>query len=215
MAKHLLALVAVLFSHGADAQLFNIPSGTSVAQQPHLAGSIVEQTTTSFEYKVFNALGDPEYWLSSGTVSSLVMKAVDGTYDFYWRINVTGFFSVGQITFDRTFGDVDNYNYRTDMEPGTAPTFVGLSGSPFGFSFYDIDSLMDGHLSSSLGAQSAFLFVDTQATAYARNTHFTLSSGGGLGARASGSSSPHVTFGPVTCPAPRLLGKLTRRTGSR
>jgi hypothetical protein len=209
MAKRLLAFIAVLCCHPAGAQVFNIPSGTSVAQQPHLAGSVVEEMTTSFEYKVFNALGDPDFWLAGGTVTSTVVKAVDGTYDFYWRIQSIGVFRVGEMSFDRTFGDVGAYNYRTDLEPGTAPTFVGVSGTPIGFSFLDIESLLDGHGSSVLETpgQSTALFVDTDATAYARNTHFTLRSLGGLGFRATGNSDPYETFGPATCPAPTSLAK--------
>jgi hypothetical protein len=212
MRRWAFMLVLAAMSSSPHAQLFTLPQGTSVAEQPHLAGSVVAQTTTSFSYLVESALGDIEPLPVSGTVMSMVVHAIDGTFDFYWRIALDQG-GLGQMTFDRPFGASAVFDWRSDLDAGVAPTFVGCCGSTFGlFAFYDIDELMSGYGSTTFTAPatSAFLMVDTAATAYAANTHFAFDTVGGAGFRLSGSSGPYETFGPTggTCSAPGLLSKL-------
>lgn len=46
------AVVLAAISSSSHAQLFTLPQGISVADQPHLVGSVVAQTTTSFSYQL-------------------------------------------------------------------------------------------------------------------------------------------------------------------
>jgi len=61
--------------------------GTSVAAQPHLAGTVVEDLLTPFAYRLeHNTAETGSTWDLTGTVQSQVVRAVDGTFDFYWRV---------------------------------------------------------------------------------------------------------------------------------
>jgi hypothetical protein len=70
-----------------DGLLHNLP-GTSAAIQPKLAGQVVADESVPFSYDI-DANGSGASFLTytlSGTVQSQVVRALDGTYDFYWRV---------------------------------------------------------------------------------------------------------------------------------
>ncbi len=63
---------------GAGATNFPI-SGTTVAARPELAGTVLEDKITEF---TITGAGET----LSGTIQNRVVRSIDGTLDFYWRI---------------------------------------------------------------------------------------------------------------------------------
>ena len=72
----------------ANGSLVELP-GTSAAAQPQLAGTVVRDVVAPFTLHISDDFCgescDFSYDLT-GELQSRVVKAVDGTYDFYWRI---------------------------------------------------------------------------------------------------------------------------------
>lgn len=173
--------------------------GTTSAAEPNLAGTIVQDVDTPVSFALnggtFNA-----------TVQSRVVLSVDGTYDFYWRVHDTSFDSpVGtNLAAPGVLGNfrIGNFgipiaglngNYRTDgvgdLGPDNAHVF---SGGVF-------DQYVNFEFSNGLagGQDSYFMFLDTNATHYARNASFDLANIGTT--QISGSFS---TFGVAGVPEP-------------
>lgn len=188
--KHLLAALVILIPvSAANAVVLSegsteLLNGTSVALQPNLAGTIIEDELVNFAY----ASG-------SGTVSGavqlrVVRSSVDSSLDFYWRVfndasssNAIGGFRLGDF-----FTDTYDANYRTDGlgndAPDSATRFSGTQSSYVNFIF-------DGGLAA--GDFSNFFFLDTSATHYARTGLYDLASVGNLGI-----SSSFSMFAPAT-----------------
>lgn len=169
-------------------------SGTSVAAEPWLAGTIVADTLDP--YTISNASGT-----LSATVQSRVVLAVDGTYDFYWRITdvsfqpVAGFdgaaLSISALRIGNFGASVvgDNANYRTDGLGEVAPSSALVFNPATNFV-----NFMFGNPVTA-GETSYFMFLDTNATHYSRNALLDLASNQPI----SGEGS---TFGPAGVPEP-------------
>jgi hypothetical protein len=70
-----------------DGTLQSLP-GMDLKAQPRLAGTLVEDIATPFAFDI-EANGPGASFLTytlSGTLQSRVVRASDGTYDFYWRV---------------------------------------------------------------------------------------------------------------------------------
>jgi hypothetical protein len=146
-------------------------AGTSVAEQPWLAGDIVEDVTTPFDFlgtMNWCCRGDDpvvDTGRVTGAVQSRVVHSIDGTYDFYWRIfvnsdsflpidvmSITGIPAVDQVA-----------SWRNDLEGGEPPRGAGLAGSVLTWDFF-----FNSTSAVPVGSSSVYMFIDTQATAYTR-----------------------------------------------
>jgi hypothetical protein len=192
--KLIVAAALLCASAGAHATIldlsFNPTSGTTAAIEPQLGGPIVEDISTPISFAVsggtFNA-----------TVQSRVVLSVDGTYDFYWRITNTSFDGDGSAALDSlrigNFGSVigDNGNFRLDGLGSVGPDSIYVFADPVGaFNFLFSDGL-------SAGTDSYFMFIDTDAHAYAKTASFDLT-----GAGQTGISDSFLTFAPAAVPEP-------------
>ncbi|WP_338763048.1 PEP-CTERM sorting domain-containing protein [Massilia sp. METH4] len=175
--------------------------GTTVAEQPELAGVVLVDDVQEFSFSAYGGL-------VTGTVQSRVVRSdIDGTLDFYWRvINDAG--SAGAITalrigdfltsvYDANWavdglGDTPAYNARLFSAPTNGVNFL--------FEAPDVDAL-------EAGASSYFLLLDTDATAYARTGLYDLTT------EESGSISPtFATFAPAI-PEPATYGMFAAGLG--
>jgi len=162
--------------------------GTTSAARPELAGGILEDVITSFN---FNGV--------SGTVQNRVVReTVSGTLDFYWKVNVDANTSGAGIEAFRlgNFGytDIVDADWRIDGLGTVAPTTGRLFNSashPAG----DINFLFGSPVKA--GESSKFFFLHTDATTYAKTAIFDLlrSPGGDL-------SGATATFAPSAVPEP-------------
>jgi hypothetical protein len=167
-----MALVTALLLPGpaaADVLLsgvpLSLPTGTSTAAEPSLAGVIIEDRSDAFSFA--GASGTV-----SGSIQSRVVRAVDGTVDFYWRV----FSNAGSSDDIRSFrlGDIFASEYRVnwrndgegDLAPSSAYRFTGTQEANFNFNF-DHRGDLGGTLGLSAGQSSYFMFLDTDATSYA------------------------------------------------
>jgi hypothetical protein len=137
----------------------NVLTGTTVAAEPQLAGTIVEDEVSAFSFAAGNGI-------LSGSVQSRVILADDGTYDFSWRITDTAYTGTdGERVRSLRLGGFgptlvgSNANYRTDGlgsdGPDVAKVFAALGAVNF---------IFDEGLAN--GAESYFFFIDTAATRY-------------------------------------------------
>lgn len=140
-------------------------TGTTSAAEPQLAGVILEDRTDAFSFS--GALGTV-----SGSLQSRVIRAVDGTLDFYWRVfsDANSAEALGSFRLGEVFTDTYRVNWRSDglgdVAPSSAQRFTGAQSSYFNFYFQQRDAA--GAL-QGLGADqsSYFMFLDTDATDYA------------------------------------------------
>lgn len=211
-----------------DGRLVALP-GASLATQPQLAGKVVEEEWLPFSYLMeVNGSGASfiDYSIS-GRVHSQVVKAVDGSFDFYWRIlpnrrsaysgtdadgeRVSGVYGGGLpiSTFSvSSFGGAPyRADWRSDLAAGPAPVAAAARDGTIGFSFGDtffvpevIGTQMPDGTTFYTDHDSAVLFLDTDAHAYARTGSFSISSlqdswYGGFGAKVA-------TFAPSPVPEP-------------
>jgi hypothetical protein len=162
---------AITFSGAAQAVVL-VPDvltplpGTTVASDPSLAGTIVQDILTPFTMTTPSGV-------DTGQVQSRVVLAVDGTYDFYWRV-FNDPTSAGPIGFLRT-GNIStssyDANYRIDGLGNLAPQTAFLFASPtpgfINFAFYDVNN-PNATQALGPGQSSLFIFLDTNATNYAQ-----------------------------------------------
>lgn len=189
-------------------------AGTSVAEQPHLAGTVVEDRTTPFAYEGWfrdSSFGEDRVWTGtvSGNVQSRVVLAVDGTYDFHWRIAVdpTSFLSVAHLGLSGWAPDTFEVDWFRDDGSGVVPAGVQqpAAGGPVWF-FGQF--LPPSHLIRQ-GEHSVWFFVDTEAQAYAPGSFVLASerdSGGSMMISWGGVSAALSTFAPAQAvPEPASL----------
>lgn len=139
-------------------------TGTSAAAEPQLAGTIIEDRSDAFSFA--SASGTV-----TGSIQSRVVRSVDGTMDFYWRVfsDARSADDLGSFRLGNLFTSVYRVNWRNDgsgeVAPVNAHRFSGTMASDINFNFQHMNDLgaMVG-----LGADqsSFFMFLDTDATAY-------------------------------------------------
>lgn len=161
----------------------NALTGTTAADRPELAGTIIEDVLTTYSFDGFE-----------GTVQNRVVRSVDGTLDFYWRIIPSA--GTGDITMFR-IGEFDGFaldgDYRTDGLGTEGPYNAHSFGN--GYVNFDFTGLASNE-------ESLFFFLDTEAHQYAYTGIYDLV------AEVDGSfyySSLFDTFAPVPEPATMLL----------
>jgi len=190
---------AVTVSPGSTVAL----PGTTVAAEPDLAGTIVQDDIVPFTICCTNSNTGGSVDIT-GTVQERVVLAVDGFYDFYWRVFVDstssaalGYFRLGN------FGALTasyNINYRTDDLGSTAPgSITRFSGSQANFYNYNFSP---GGIAP--GSTSFFLFMDTTATSYGKAAIYDLTD---LGQNPI--SASFTTWGPAQVPIPAAVWLLS------
>jgi hypothetical protein len=188
------ALLLSLAGAGADAETL-LPgttvglSGATVAGSPWLAGTIVEDRSRPF---AFVAGGGSV----SGELQDRVVKAVDGSYDFYWKITV----DAGSAA---SVHDLYLGNFTDDLAHLLDASFAldGVGSVPAKAAMRSPDgSFISFDFSDGVGpGQTSFLVqLDTQATAYAETAYAKL---GSVGAP-SGVSTPFTTWSAAPVPEP-------------
>lgn len=197
--KTTLATFCALLLSASAASAVTIPQGgavalggTTTAAEPNLAGLIVEDSLDAF------LLGSTTDGVS-GNIQSRVVRSVDGTYDFYWRITDLVFAGQAPDIFSLRLGEfgpkmfTGNANYRTDGSGTRGPDEV------FGFA---LSPALNGYAnfnftSSPLTDESYFVFIDTDAFSYARTGIIDISNG-----QFDQISNLVTTFAPGAIPEP-------------
>lgn len=175
--------------------------GTSVAEQPQLAGTVLEDDVQAFSFEAYGGL-------VTGTVQSRVVRSsVDGTLDFYWRV-VSDAGSAGAITALRIGGFLTatyDANWRTDGVGDTPALNALLFPAPTN----GVNFLFEAPGGSALeaGGSSYLLLLDTDATAYGRTAFYDLTTD-----EIATISPGFATFAPAV-PEPATYGMLAAGLG--
>ena len=174
--------------------------GTTVASEPDLAGTIVQDDTMPFTICCTNSNTGQSVSIT-GFVQERVVQAVDGYYDFYWRVFVdstssaslgapVGYFRLGNFG---SLAATYNINYRTDglgaTAPGSVHRFPGSQAN-----FYNFNFTPSG---IAPGSTSFFMFMDTDATSYGKTAFYDVTD---LGQNPI--SATFATCGPAAVPLP-------------
>ena len=164
-------------------------SGTTSAARPELAGIVVAEDML-VAYDFFGSGGEHLV----GNVQNRVLLAVDGTYDFYWRI-IPDASSTGEITALRV-GGFDGFaldgDFRTDGLGDVGPDIARNLGGGF------VNFLFSGGVGPD--EESLFFFLDTEATSYSAAGAYDL-----LCADSGCISDAYGTFAPVPEPSTMVL----------
>ena len=186
------------------------PKGTTVDIEPHLAGIVVEDVVTPFSYVGWFRDSEIEngYFTGNvtGTVHSRVVRGIDDTYDFYWRIVVddTSFLPVLDMRLTGLAPATYNANFRLDG-PGTVRPALAMQFGD-GSVTWAFGEYIPPSTQVFPGLESRFLFLDSTARAYAPSAFFTMESGrdtgGSMMIQWGGESAAYPTFGPTPVPEP-------------
>jgi hypothetical protein len=209
--RALLALVGGMATCGVHAvplppnDVAVINDGTSVGAEPQLAGTVVDQRSTRFHYvgwyqdsssgKTLRRKGNVQ-----GTVLSQVVLANDGTYDFYWQVQLAkqSFLPVAGFTLEGFGAGAFNVGWRSDSTGQVSPSYVNGQDGRITFHF---GQYLPPSAEIYPGQQTYFFFIDTNAHAYGSNGSFSLlserDSGGQMMIDWGGSSGPMQAFAPV------------------
>lgn len=139
-------------------------TGTTSALEPHLAGVVIADRIDNFSFTGLSGT-------VSGTIQSRVLRAVDGTVDFYWQVTSSRNSSddIGSFRLGNIFTPEYRVNWRSDSSGDRSPTqavrFSGAQSSDFNFDFRYLDST-GASQGMEAGETSYFMFLDTDATQY-------------------------------------------------
>jgi hypothetical protein len=118
-----LSVAAVLPANGS---LIALP-GTGVDAEPQLAGAVVRDVMAPFTLHISDDFCGESCSFSydlTGTLQSRVVKAVDGTYDFYWRITTQPILSRIRISTDGRHEEPTPPGFTADLSWATLSGFV-------------------------------------------------------------------------------------------
>jgi hypothetical protein len=181
------------------------PSGTTASAEPHLKGKVVEDVATRFSFagELTDASTNPPTTVTgdvTGTVRTRVVLAADGTYDFYWQVTVDrrSFLPVARLELTELAPRTYAANWRSDSRGSVSPAYVAQQASG------DVTWAFGQYVPPSTliypGQASYLVFLDSDATAYARASLSLVSEddgGGSMLVQWGGSSGPLATFGPA------------------
>ena len=169
-------------------------NGTTVADRPELAGIVLEDLITDF---TISGAGET----LSGTIQNRVVRSIDGTLDFYWRIKPTS--GVGDLSAFRVIGfegfslDAD---WRIDGLGDVAPDIARYFGDGSGaVNFLFSDDEVGNFATGGGYEESMFFFLDTDANFYDMSGQFDL-----LCADSGCISEAYSTFAPAV-PVPAAV----------
>jgi hypothetical protein len=179
--------------------------GTTASAEPGLQGTVVENVVTRFSFpgQLTDGSTNPPTAVTgdvTGTVQTRVVLAADGTYDFYWQITVDrgSFLPVARLELTDLAARTYNANWRSDSKGSVSPAYVAQQASgnvTWAFGQYVAPSAL-----IYPGQTSYYLFLDSDATAYARSSLSLVSEddgGGSMLVQWGGGSGPLSTFGPA------------------
>lgn len=167
-------------------------TGTTVADRPELAGTVLEDYIS--DYSFTGSVGQ----ILQGTIQNRVVRSIDGTLDFYWRIIPTGgnddisAFRIGG--FD---GFSLNADWRTDGLGSAAPDIALYFGDGTGNVNFNFNLDQVGVDATGAMDESVFFFLDTNAINYDFSGNFDM-----LCAGTECMSSSYSTFAPSSVPVP-------------
>jgi hypothetical protein len=183
---------AAVFGPGDDLPL----TGTTSAAEPQLTGTVIEDESLPFTITL--ASGGQ----TTGTIQHRVIRSdLDNTLDFYWCItsDSDSDADLSRFRISSFVSDLYKADYRTDglYDRGfeSALRFAGSIDASMNFRFTD--------LRLAPGERSAFVFLDTRHTEYARTAIMDVLSDPNF----PGSSEIFSTFSPVI-PAPASVAPL-------
>ena len=178
--------------------------GTTLAAEPNLAGTIVQDVVTPFHYLQEVSVEDQsDFFPVEGTVQSRVVKSTDGSFDFHWRVNVNQG-AVSRFLLTDASPLTHNANWLADGLGSQAPTFASRALGTIQFRFVDIipDQGENGGLFAP--RDSYFFFLDTDAPAYNKSGQYVLDSSldfsGSMTVEIRGRSDSFATFAPIPEP---------------
>jgi hypothetical protein len=190
---------AVTLASGATASL----PGTTVAVEPQLAGSIIEDKLFSFSM-LAGAGSVPGTLLVTGQVQSRVVRSsLDGTLDFYWRVTNDANSQADVAFFRIGLFDAPEYNanYRIDGVGDRAPVTAHRFTTPYE-SYVNFDFTTQGPTGGNVGLKpgesSNFMLLDTSATTYAETATMDVADFGTYH-----ESQSFATFTPAAVPEPQ------------
>jgi MYXO-CTERM domain-containing protein len=186
------------------------PRGTTALADTHLAGTVVEDVVTPFSYVGWFRDSEIEDGYTTGNVTgsvqSRVVRGLDDTYDFYWRIVVddTSFLPVLSMHLTGLAPGTYNADFRLDG-PGTVqPAFAEQHHN--GSVTWAFGEFIPPSTQVFPGLESRFLFLDSTARTYAPSAFLSLESGrdtgGSMMIQWGGESTAYPAFGPTPVPEP-------------
>lgn len=205
-----LLLIASLcvFAHNAQAVntltpgTFTALPGTTVALEPNLAGTVMEDLVTPFSFSAYGGT-------VSGTVQNRVVQSIDGSYDFYWRVindaNSAG--AIQDLRLENFFTGSYNANYRIDGSGVIPPTQAFLFNNSNGNVNFNFNSPTGALVGLKPGEGSKFFFLDTNATSYGKTAFYGLTNFG-----QTQISGLYETFAPAV-PEPESYGMMLMGLG--
>lgn len=163
-------------------------TGTTVAVRPELASVVLEDMISDF-----SLTGAGESF--TGQIQNQVVRSVDGTLDFYWRIMPLS--GTGDISAFR-LGGFSGYTLDADWRIDGLGTVAPDVARYFGTTTGEVNFLFANEV--GIGDSSVFFFLDTQATHYSLTGQFDL-----LCADTGCISSLYPTFAPSAVPLPAAV----------
>lgn len=184
---------AVLLT-GAGVTDFSI-NGTTSAEKPTLAGLIIEDLLTPFS---ISGAGET----LSGQIQNRVVRSVDGTLDFYWRILPdAGSGDISAFRVDGFEGFMLDADWRPDGLGEVAPTTARYFGDGTGaVNFLFEQGEVGGNGTTAPYTTSNFFYLDTAALDYDMTGRFDL-----LCAPDGCISEIYSTFAPAVIPVPAAI----------
>jgi len=141
-------------------------NGTTVTDRPALAGTVLEDVSSSYSFS------SPDGHFLTGNIQNRVVRSIDGTLDFYWRIMpVNGNASVSAfrvVGFESFALDAD---WRSDGLGTASPDEVRYFGPGSGSVNFIFNN---SPVSPDNTAGSMFFFLDTDALNYDNSGRFDL-----------------------------------------
>lgn len=181
------------------AQQFEWLTGTSIADDPSLNGTLLAQRTTAFNYDIAYERHFPEpasrFGSVIGSLSSMVVRASDSSLDFYWRVIVDAESAVGvvQVNLSHFSAARLRAEWRRDMTGTVTPRFWVSGGEDHSFWFRD-----EYENAVYPGQRSAYFFIDTDAREYRLANALVVSSeDSALRYSVTGYSQAMMTFVPT------------------
>lgn len=144
-------------------------NGTTVAENPNLGGTIVEDRNQDFSFSAYGGT-------VSGKVQVRVVWANDNTYDFYWRVfndaNSSG--AIGDFRIAHFLTSTYNADYRIDGLGDVGPETAYLFDAPYeGYVNFNF-----GQRGLMAGQESLFFFLDTDEITYSETLLYDLTNMG-------------------------------------
>lgn len=139
-------------------------AGTTVAAEPQLAGTVLEDRTDGYSFAGIHGT-------VSGSIQSRVVRSIDGTVDFYWRVftDANSSDDLRSLRLGQIFTSAYRVNWAADglgdVSPNSATRFSGALSSDFNFNF-DYTDVTGAATGLGGGDSSYFMFLDTDATSY-------------------------------------------------